>query len=144
MSVSEPHIDEFAANFMFIYISVVRHAVLPAPILRILVSCVNSKTIHNKVACIMRILYLFDGRWRQHRQRPLMDLPIHWLERWVNHEQSNQALYLFACGDSKLDEVHTYLFTDLRPVHVLQNTWCARPVCSMHIGPCVVHMCVTL
>ena len=30
-----------------------------------------------------------------------------------------------------------YLFTDLRPVHVLQNSWCARPVCSMNIGPCV-------
>ena len=53
-----------------------------------------------------------------------MDLPIHWLERWVNHEQ---ALYLLACGDSKLDEV----FTDLR---VRQNILCARPVCSMHIA----------
>ena len=61
-----------------------------------------------------------------------MDLPIHWLERWVNHEQSNQAVYLLACGDSKLDEVHTYLFTDLRPVHVLQNTWCARPASVQH------------
>ena len=105
---------------------------LPALILCILMSCINSKTIHNKVASIVRILYLFDGRWQQHGWRPLMDLPVHWLERWVNREQSNQALYLLACGDSKLDEARTlaYLFTDLRPVHVLQNTWCARPVCS--------------
>ena len=36
-----------------------------------------------------------------------MDLPIHGLERWVNHEQFNQALYLLASGDSKLDEVRT-------------------------------------
>ena len=41
---------------------------------------------------------------------------------------------------SKLDEERCYfiscLFTDLRPV--LQNTWCARPVCSIRFGASVM------
>ena len=37
---------------------------------------------------------LFNGRWRQHRRRPFVDL-----EQWANQEQSNQPLYLLACGD---------------------------------------------
>ena len=62
----------------------------------------------------------------------------------ANHEQSNQVLYLLAGDDSKDEDCWwTNLFTDLRPVHVLQNTWCGRPlrpVCSMHIGPVMCNL----
>ena len=53
-SLSEPHIDEFAVEFLslyiYMYIYLVRRAILikshPALILRVLASFVNSKTIH--------------------------------------------------------------------------------------------------
>ena len=51
-SVSKPHIDEFAVNFpyniIYLYRTLCRKS-LPALILRVLTSCVNSKTIHNKL-----------------------------------------------------------------------------------------------
>ena len=45
--------------------------------------------------------------------------------------ESIQGLYLLACGDTEqtMDEDRWWnlilIPTDLRPVHVLQNTWCA-------------------
>jgi len=49
-SLSEPHIDEFAVEFLYIYILYISRAScrksLPTLILRVLASFVNSKTIH--------------------------------------------------------------------------------------------------
>ena len=46
-SLSDPHIDEFAANFPYIYIwRVSCHKSLLALILRVLASFVNPKTVH--------------------------------------------------------------------------------------------------
>jgi len=44
-SLSEPHIDEFAVEFLYIYRTSCRKS-HPALILRVLASFVNSKTIH--------------------------------------------------------------------------------------------------
>jgi len=47
-SLSEPHIDEFAVEFLYIYICISRTSCrksLPALILRVLASFVNSKTV---------------------------------------------------------------------------------------------------
>jgi len=44
-SLSEPHIDEFAVDFVYIYHNMCRKSLL-ALILQVLVSFVNSKTIH--------------------------------------------------------------------------------------------------
>ena len=48
-SLSEPHIDEFAVEFLYIYVYISRTSCrksYPALILRVLASFVNSKTIH--------------------------------------------------------------------------------------------------
>ena len=49
-SLSEPHIDEFAVDFLSLYIYIMYRTScrksLPALILRVLASFVNSKTIH--------------------------------------------------------------------------------------------------
>ena len=91
-SVSEPHIDEYAVLYFFPCI--VRTSCrksLPALILRILTSCVNSKTIHNTE------LHRANTQWTTATAQTETT-------RGPSHKQSNQAVYLLACGDSKLDE----------------------------------------
>ena len=75
----------------YIFLCIARRAI--NHFLLLITSYVNSKTIHNT---------------ELHRANTL---PVRWTmvtaqtetTRGPNHEQSNQALYLRACGDSKLD-----------------------------------------
>ena len=89
--MSGPHINEFAVNKIICIVRTSCRKSLPALILRIVTSCVNSKTIHN-TEFASREYSMDDGNSTAETTRG------------PSHEQSNQALYLLACGDSKLDE----------------------------------------
>jgi len=77
-SLSEPHIDQFVVEsvYIIIYIYIVCRAAshFRAPILRVLASFINSKTIHQLLSEKTRTAV--PPRWQQQGQRPLADLPI--------------------------------------------------------------------
>ena len=64
----------------FIVLVLIMSKSLPALILQVLVSFVNSKTIHKLLSEKTQIAV--PPRMQQQGRRPLVDLPIQWLERY--------------------------------------------------------------
>jgi len=67
----------------------------PALILRVLVSFVNSNTIHK---LLKKTRTAVPPRWQRQGRRPLVDLPIQWLERyWLPHCQTVSSVDAVGC-----------------------------------------------